>query len=181
MPIRVTISFRLKRMAIMARKMYASLAWSPCTAISSQAKPTLVWYYCHVPSSVIIGSYLHSIVAHWALQDVEAMEEVFTKTALVDLLSSLPTQSAKAATAKVEYTKGPAMSCRTSPLLYALGKRVTSAQAKWLDALNLSHWVLCDIRADTATYKDFWRVLLEKRVRSKPLREKLTAIIHPKK
>ena len=109
------------------------------------------------------------------------MEEVFTKTALVGLLSSLPIQSAKAATAKVAYTKGPAMSCRTSPLLYALGKRVTSAQAKWLDALNLSHWVLCNIRADTATYKDFRRVLLEKRVRSKPLREKLTAIIHPKK
>ena len=53
-----------------------------------------------------------------------------------------------------------------------------SAQAKGLDALNLSHWVLCDIRADTAT-EDFQRVLLEKGVRSKPLTEKLiTAIIH---
>ena len=68
--------------------------------------------------------------------------------------------------------------CRTSSLLYALGKRVMSAQAKGLDALNLSHWVLFDIRADTAT-EDFQRVLLEKGVRSKPLTEKLiTAIIH---
>ena len=56
-----------------------------------------------------------------------------------------------------------------------------STQAKRLDALNLSHWILYDIRADTGTDEDFQRVLLEKGVHSKPLKEKLTAIIHPKK
>lgn len=78
-----------------------------------------------LPSSVIIGSYLRSIIAHRALPDVEAMEEVFTKTALVDLLSSLPIQSAKQQLQKWHTLKE--QRCRTSSLLYALGKQVTSA------------------------------------------------------
>jgi len=83
--------------------------------------------------------------AHRALPDVEALEEVFMSTRLVDLLSSLPTRPARQQVELWGVQKG--QRTRTTRFLHSLGNRITAAQAKRLDTLGLSHIVLCKLRA----------------------------------
>ena len=61
--------------------------------------------------------------------------------------------------------------------MHALGRGVTAAQAKRLDVLGLSRQALIDIREGAATAEEFKSVLLERGVRSRPLREKLVVIV----
>ena len=113
--------------------------------------------------------------AHRALPDVEALEEVFMGTRLVDLLSSLPTRPARQQVELWRVQKG--QRTRTTRLLHSLGNRITAAQAKRLDTLGLSHTVLCELRAASAGDEEFQKVLREREVHSKPLREKLAAVV----
>ena len=103
------------------------------------------------------------------------MEELFMQTALVDLLSSLPTRPIRQQlhlwTVQKEQRR------RTSTLLHSLGRGITAKQAERLDALNLSKATLCGIRAASTSDEEFQRVLQKRGVRSKPLRERLTTII----
>ena len=118
-------------------------------------------------------SYSTSLTAHRVLPDVEAMEELFTATAIVDL-SNLPKQSPKVQlqcwTTVKEHRQ------RTSALLYSLGQQITAAQAKRVDALNLSCEVLCELRRSSST-EDFMIKLFQRGVWSRKLREKLSSIL----
>ena len=97
------------------------------------------------------------------------MEELFMQTALVDLLSSLPTRPIRQElhlwTVQKEQRR------RTSTLLHSLGRGITAKQAERLDALNLSKAILCGIRAASTSDEEFQRVLQKRGVRSKPQRE----------
>ena len=95
--------------------------------------------------------------------------------ALVDLLSSIPTRPARQQLQLWLVQKEQRR--RTSTLLHSLGRRVTPAQAKRLDVLDLSYPVLCEIRGSASSDDKFRRALQERGVRSKPLREKLVAIV----
>ena len=111
------------------------------------------------------------------------MEEVFTATAVVDLLSTLPKRSAKVQIQCWNTQKEQRR--RTSTLLYSLGRQITAAQAKRLDTLSLSYEVLCELRRSCST-EDFMRRLSQRGVRSRKLREKLSSVLdsrakHPAK
>ena len=67
---------------------------------------------------------------------------------------------------------------RTTTLLHSLENQITGAQVKRLDALQLSY-VHCFAYHRRKPFRDteFQRILLECRVRSKPLCENLTAVL----
>ena len=102
------------------------------------------------------------------------MEELFMWTDVVDLLSSLPKRSP---TEQIQCWKvQKEQHRRTSSLLRSLGRQITAAQAKRLDALNLSYEVLREIR-QCYSGEEFVKTLLERGVRSKVLREKLKTVL----
>ena len=107
--------------------------------------------------------------AHRALPDVEAMEELFANTALVDLLTSLPKRSLTQQLNLWMSQKDQRL--RTSSLLYSLGRQITATQAKRLDSLGLSHDVLCEIWVSSPS-EVFQETLLVRGVCSKKLRER---------
>ena len=115
---------------------------------------------------------MHKEPAHRALSDVEAMAEVFTNSPLVELLSSLPSRSPR--TQVDIWNAQKATHSRSSQLMSSLGRTITMAQAK---RLGLSHESLCQIRSSVGTVQEFQQLLLERGVRSKPLREKLGSAI----
>ena len=102
-------------------------------------------------------SALLSFPAHRALPDVEALVELFTQTALVDLLSSVPTRTARQQLL-LWRTQKEERGC-TCSLLQALGKRVTVPQAKGLATLHLMYPVLRQIRSSCASNDEFQKVL----------------------
>jgi len=101
--------------------------------------------------------------------------QIFMSTRLVDLLSSLPTRPARQQVELWRVQKG--QRTRTTRLLHSLGNRITAAQAKRLDTLGLPHTVLCELRAASAGDEEFQKALRECGVHSKPLREKLAAVV----
>ena len=70
---------------------------------------------------------------------------------------------------------------RVTQILTSLGKRVTNAQAKRLNELGLSYETLQDLRTSCKDSDEFCKTLLDSGVRSKPLRDKLSGIIKPKR
>lgn len=121
----------------------------------------------------------HPYPAHRALADVEAMVKIMLKTGLVNLLSSLqvrsPSQQLGAwATQKNTHN-------RVTQLLTSLGKRITNAQAKRLNELGLSYEALQDLRSSTKDRDGFYKAIQESGVNSKPLCEKLNAIVKPQR
>ena len=119
------------------------------------------------------------LTAHRALSDVVAMEELFTEKSLVDLLTSLPLRSVKQQLQLWNTQKEQRR--RTSNILYSLGRQITSPQAKRLDELHLSVSALCEIRASCSDDDEFQTTLMQRGVRSKKLREKLTSALTKRK
>ena len=136
-------------MASVCSKMYASLAWRHSIPHFSQTRRTQVRFYAKHKK------HLHVLVltAYRALADVEAMVELFTETALGELLASLPSRGARQQL-KLWRTQKDQRE-RISGLLHSLGKGVTAAQAKRLYTLGLFHQALVDIRGSTATTEEF--------------------------
>lgn len=95
------------------------------------------------------------------------------KTGLVSLLSSLPVRSAVQQLGM--WISQKSAHNRVTHLLAALGKRVTNAQARRLDELGLSYRILLDLRLSSTNVEDFSKTLQKRGVRSKALREKLSA------
>lgn len=118
--------------------------------------------------------YITLSIAHRALSDVEAMEELFTATPIVELLGTLPKRSAKVQIQCWNTMKEQRR--RTSALLYSLGRQVTAAQAKRLDALSLTYEVLCELRQSCST-EEFMTTLFQRGVRSRKLRERLSSLL----
>ena len=118
-------------------------------------------------------------IAHRALADVEAMERIIVKTGLVDLLSSLPVRS-PAQQLDAWATQKNTHNC-VIQILTSLGKQITNVQAKRLNELGLSCEVLRDLRTSCRDSEEFFKVLQDSGVRSKPLRDKLSTIINPKR
>ena len=119
----------------------------------------------------------HTLVfhpAHRALPDVEAMEEIFTNSSTVDLLSSLQKRTAKHQLQP--WTTQKDQRKRTCSIIYSLGRQITP-QAKHLDEPKLSYTVLCEIRGASRDDEDFQRALLQHGVWSKKLRGKLMSAI----
>lgn len=113
-------------------------------------------------------------IAHRALPDVEAMEELFTATVIVDLLSTLPKRSANV---QIQcWNTQKEQRGRTRALLYSLGQQITAAQVKRLDTLRLSYEVLYNLRLSCST-EDFLTTLSQRGVHSKKLREKLCSVL----
>ena len=163
-------------MASVCYEIYASLAWRHSIPPFSQTRRTQVRDSKLQTQEVRTCSYVYPrFTVHRALSDVEAMAELFTETALGELLASLPSRGARQQL-KLWRTQKDQRE-RISGLLHSLGKGVTAAQAKRLYTLGLSRQALVDIRVSTATSEEFQHVLFEKGVRSRPLREKLTGII----
>ena len=168
-------------MVTMPSERFAGLDWKLSIATFTQTRLIQVCtctctcqYYHELPH---VLSQTFYFPAHRALPDVEALVELFTQTALVDLLSSVPIRTARQQlliwrTQKEE--RG-----RTCSLLQALGKRVTVPQAKRLDTLHLTYPVLRQIRSSCASNDEFQKVLWQRGVRSKPLRQNLTDIVPP--
>ena len=101
-----------------------------------------------------------------------------TKTGLVDLLSSLPFRSPSqqlGAWATQKNTHD-----RITQILTSLGKRVTNAQAKRLNDLGLTYDSLQDLRSSCRDSEEFSKALLDRGVKSKPLRDKLSTLIKPR-
>ena len=118
-------------------------------------------------------------VAHRALADVEAMERIMVKTELVHLLSTLPVRSPSqqlGAWATQKNTHN-----RITQILTSLGKRVTNAQAIRLNELGLSYEALQDLRSACTDNEEYSKALLDSGVRSKPLRDKLSALVKPRR
>ena len=102
--------------------------------------------------------------------------EIFIDTALNDLLWTLSICIAKRQLELWHLQKEQRN--RTSRLLQSLGKSVTAIQAKQLDTLNLHYATLCEIWAASVSSDQFQGILLQRGVRSRPLREKLAAIFN---
>ena len=117
--------------------------------------------------------------AHRALADVEAMEKILVKTELVDLLSTLPVRSP--AQQLDAWVTQKTTHNRVTQILSSLGKRITNAQAKRLDELGLPFEALQDLRSSSKDSEEFSKALLDRGVRSKPLRDKLSDIVKPKR
>lgn len=115
-------------------------------------------------------------LAHRALADVEAMERIMVKTGLVDLLSSLPVRSPAQQLRAWATQKNTHH--RVTQILSVLGKKVTYAQARRLNDLGLSCEDLQDLRTSC---KDSEVALQDRGVRSKPLRDKLSTLLKPKR
>ena len=103
------------------------------------------------------------------------MEDIFLKSAVVEMLSSLPKRSTTQQLLKWRTQKEQRR--RILSLLCSLGKRITAPQAKRLDVLDLPYEALCAIRSSCTSDTDFQTTLLQRGVRSRPLREKLTALV----
>ena len=101
--------------------------------------------------------------------------DIFTQTDLIDLLASLPARTSNRQLALWRLQKEQKR--RTTALLQSLGKSVTAAQVKRLDSLNLDHSTLRALRSSPSDNDEFQAVLKKRGVRSKPLREKLAAIV----
>ena len=121
---------------------------------------------------------LYTYPAHRALADVEAMQKILVKTDLVDLLSTLPLRSP--AQQLGAWVTQKTTHHRVTQILSSLGKRVTNAQAKRLNELRLTFEALQDLRSSSKDTEEFTKTLLDKGVRSKPLRDKLSDIVKPK-
>lgn len=68
---------------------------------------------------------------------------------------------------------------RTTTLIKSLGKpAITSPQAKRLHALGLGYEDLVQLHVDSKDKDVFLKVLKDKGVNSKPLREKLVKLLH---
>lgn len=120
---------------------------------------------------------LHNVPAHRALSDVEALAELLADSPLVELLAGLPSRSAKTQVDTWRTQKD--QNARSSKLLSSLGRCITAAQAKRLDSLGLSFDSLSKIRSSVGSVQEFQALLLERGVRSKPLREKLGRAVCP--
>ena len=113
--------------------------------------------------------------AHRALADVEAMEDIFLTSALVEMLSSLPKRSTTQQLLKVENTEGAA---EADPESIMLVGEVHHRSAGYSCALTcwISHTRRC-VRSGRLV-PDFQTTLsLQRGVRSRPLKEKLTALV----
>ena len=163
-------SIRQRKTDMKPYAMFESLVWRLCTATSSVIGHTQVLCSSCTNNAIMSST---SPSAHRALPDVEAMEELFTNTALVDLLTSLPKRSPTQQLNLWMSQKDQRL--RTSSLLYSLGRQITATQAKRLDSLGLSHDVLREIWVSSPS-EMFQETLLVRGVRSKKLREKLTSI-----
>ena len=121
---------------------------------------------------------IYIIGAHRALPDILAMEKVFTHPSLVSCLSKLPTRSPKKQmTAWIEQKR---LFQRITALVKSLGKpSITKTQAKRLDTLGLGYEDLSKLRCTHKDKEVFMQALKDKGVNSKPLREKLSKILHP--
>ena len=118
-----------------------------------------------------------SNTAHRALSDVEALERLFTDTPLQELLPRLPSRTASSQLHI--WTRQKNQHGRCSFLLRALGKKITSAQAKRLDDLGLTYDELRFLRKSSDSTDDFVTTLSSKGVNSKALREKLASFVKP--
>ena len=108
---------------------------------------------------------------------MEAVEELLTGTDLVALLYSLPKRSAMKQIENWRHQKEQHQ--QICDLLLLLRRQITAAQAKRLDALDMFYETLCDIRRSCSS-EEFRKVLFDKAVRSRVLREKLSAILDAK-
>ena len=105
------------------------------------------------------------------------MERVITHPSLVGCLSKLPIRSPK--TQNNLWIHQKRLFQRTSALIRSLGKpAVTSAQAKRLDDLGFGHADLVKLYSESKDRDVFMKVLKDKGVKSKPLREKLVKLLH---
>ena len=117
--------------------------------------------------------------AHRALPDVTAMESVITHQSLVSCLSKLPVRPPK--TQWKLWIDQKRLFHRTTSLIRSLGKpAITAPQAKRLDALGLGHEELVQLHSNSKGREKFIKVLKDKGVNSKPLREKLAKLLHCK-
>ena len=113
------------------------------------------------------------ILAHRALDDVEAMEKLFTETKLVNFLSSLPIHTAKKQLGL--WNAQREAHTNTTQLINFLEKPdITPQQAKRLNDLGLNHEVLVELRSDCTTPEEFKEELHRRGVNSKLLLEKLS-------
>jgi len=106
------------------------------------------------------------------------MERVFTHPKLVSCLSHLHIRSLKQQMSI--WVEQKRLYQRISNLIRSLGKpSVTSPQAKRLDALGLGLDELKKLRSESKDGEDFLKILKDKGVNSKPLREKLAKVLPP--
>lgn len=121
--------------------------------------------------------YICHTEAHRALPDIMAMENVFTHPSLVACLSELPIRPPKKQ--RSLWIDQKRVFQRTSTLIKSLGKpAVTRTQAKRLDDLGFTRRDLVKLYADSKDRDVFMKVLKDKGVNSKPLREKLVKLLH---
>ena len=117
---------------------------------------------------------LYLLLAHRALSDVEAMEELFTMPALQDLLSTLPKRTAMEQITK--YEKCWKIRKQTMELYHALRRQITKDQAKQLVNLNLMYNDLLEMKL-FCPKEEFMKKLLKKGVRNKDLVMNLFSIL----
>ena len=110
------------------------------------------------------------------MADVEALEQIMVDTPLIHLLSTLPSRSSNTQVDLWRSQKD--RHSRSSKLLWSLGKTITTAQARRLDELGFTFESLNQLRSTAGSAQDFQNSLHSSGVKSKPLREKLTAILH---
>lgn len=105
------------------------------------------------------------------MPDVMAMERVFTHQSLVSCLSILPIRSPM--TQRKLWIEQKRVFQRTTSLIKSLGKpAITKPQAKRLDTLGLGH-----LHSSSKDNEEFLKLLKEKGVNSKLLREKLVKLL----
>lgn len=96
---------------------------------------------------------LFSPAAHCVFPDVETMEQILTKTALVNLLSSLPRQPIRQQLQIWHQQKE--LRRRTTTLLHTLGRRITAAQVKCLHEISLCYTPLCTMSKHCSSEAEF--------------------------
>ena len=174
---RIFTCTRQRRMDIQPYRMFESLALRVHIAISSQT--VHIEELCSTYQSDTTSRALYRIyTAHRALPDVEAMEDLFNSTALMDLLITVPKRSPKQQIQLWRTHKDQRLQTRS--ILHSLGQQITAAQAKRLISLGLSHDILCEIWASSRGGL-FQKELITRGVRSKKLREKLPAVFTTRK
>ena len=112
-------------------------------------------------------------LAHSALADVEAMENLFTSPPLEECLSSLKSYHSKKELGHWQFQKQ-----RATRLISLLGNpSISVLQAKRLGELGLNYLSLCQLRSEVIDKDKFMKILKDKRARSKPLKEKLALLV----
>lgn len=110
--------------------------------------------------------------AHRALPDVLAMERVFAHPSLVACMSHIPIMSPKQQMSL--WTKQKRKFNRTTALIRSLGKpSITSAQANRLHVLGFTYQSLLKLRSECKGTEVFLKILKDKGVNSKVVRDKL--------